>query len=79
MDVHDFTWRKWRLFKDLSPLAEGMEEQVPGRIPRRCLDLLQPKLDPEVLAPPKRKFPLKGVLEMNRVLKLDVVIDSSLT
>lgn len=63
MDVHDFTWRKWRLLKHLSPLAEGMEEQVPGRIPRKCLEILQAKLDPEVLAPPKYGGKLKTKAE----------------
>ena len=53
MDVHDFTWRKWRLLKHLSPLPEGVEEQVPGRIPQKCLELLGPRLDPHVLAPPR--------------------------
>ena len=51
LDVHDFTWRKWRLLKHLSPLGEGVSEQVPGQVPKACLDLLQPII--EKMDPPK--------------------------
>ena len=50
-EVHDFTWRKWRLLKHLSPLGEGVTEQVPGVVPRECLTLLTPVI--ENMDPPK--------------------------
>ena len=33
-DVHDFTWRKWRLLKHLSPLGEGFLSKCLGKSPR---------------------------------------------
>ena len=57
MDVHDFTWRKWRLLKRVSPLPEGVTEQVPGRIPKESLDLLAPII--EKMDPPKYGGKLK--------------------
>ena len=56
-DVHYFTWRKWRLLKHLSPLGEGVSEQVPGQVPKACFDLLQPVI--EKMDPPKYGGKLK--------------------
>lgn len=57
MEVHEFTWRKWRLLQHLSPLGEGVTEQVPGVVPRECLNLLTPVI--EKMDPPKYGGKLK--------------------
>jgi hypothetical protein len=42
--VHEHTWRKWHMVKDLLPLPTGAEEQKPGTIPQEVLDKLEPHI-----------------------------------
>ena len=44
-EVHDFTWRKWKLVMDVSPLTLETGEQCPGHVPNDVLELLRPVID----------------------------------
>lgn len=44
-EVHDFTWRKWKLLMDVSPLTLETGEQRPGCVPQEVLDLLKPVIE----------------------------------
>ena len=44
-EVRDFTWRKWKLLMDVSPLTLETGEQRPGRVPQEVLDLLKPVIE----------------------------------
>jgi len=57
-EVHEFTWRKWKLVSDVSPLTLETGEQRPGDVPKNVLDLLRPKIDnmdPPIHYPKKSK------------------------
>ena len=57
-EVHELTWRKWKLVSDVSPLTLETGEQRPGHVPNDVLDLLRPiidNLDPPTHYPKKSK------------------------